>query len=84
MPGTFSQIYIQGISKNYYFFMTSPLIPLLYERKRIVFRDALQIVFAVKGRENLIGNSWKTDPISIGLINILPVLLKVKGISQLS
>ena len=64
--------------------MTSPLIPLLYERKRIVFRDALQIVFAVKGRENLIGNSWKTDPISIGLINILPVLLKVKGISQLS
>ena len=24
--------------------MTSPLIPLLYERKRIVFRDALYLV----------------------------------------
>ena len=34
---------LKGISKNYYFFMTSPLIPLLYERKRIVFRYALVI-----------------------------------------
>ena len=30
----------------------------------------IQIVFAVKGRENLIANSWKSDPIAIGLINI--------------
>ncbi len=42
----------------------------------------IQIVFAVKGRESLIGNSWKTDLITIGLINILPEPLKAKGKSQ--
>ena len=37
----------KGFSKTYYFFMTSPLIPLLYERKGMVFREAhkLNIIY---------------------------------------